>query len=161
MKAGYWFGLNREKDRIVFDEEFLMMEEFMQKHNVSNTDLVGPYVDKEHCKATWEAVVKCALTYIHGSASPAVVSAARNTSLFESRGPAMGDIGGKLDYDLRIFHSMLNEDLLPPHPPIKKENECGDCGRNLPEPDNGGTFPGVTIDNVLVCFNCYLVRTRK
>lgn len=45
-------------------------------------------------------------------------------------------------------------------PPIEKKNECGDCDRDLPEPDSGGTFPGVTMeDGVLVCFNCYLRRT--
>jgi len=121
MQAGYWFGLDRSRDRIVFDSEFLMMEEFIQRHNVSSTDLVGPFEDKQYCKKTWEAVVKCALKYIHGSTNPQLVAAARNTSLFEARGPALGDIGGSLNYDLRAFHAMLNEDLLPPHPPYREE----------------------------------------
>jgi len=159
VKAGYWIGLDRTRDRIVFDNEFLMMEEFMDKHNVENKDLVGPFENKKYCKQTHEAVVKCALTYIHGSPNPLVVSAARNTSLFEPHGPALGDIGGKLNYDLRVFHAMLDDKHLPDLPKIEKKDECGDCGRDLPEPDGGTTFPGVTMeDNALVCFSCYQRR---
>lgn len=121
MKAGYWFGLDRRIDRIVLDEEHLIMEDFIQRYNVARTDIVGPFVDKEHCRETWKAVVNCALIYLHGSSNPSVVSASRNTSLFELKGPLLGDIGGKLDYDLRIFHAMLNEDLLPHYPSIENK----------------------------------------
>jgi len=162
MRAGYWIGLDRSRDRIVFDNKFLMMEEFMQKHNVCRTDLVGPFEDKNYCRRTHEAIVKCVLIYIHGSPNPVVVSEARNTSLFEPHGSSLGDIGGKLNYDLCAFYNLIDDSHLPKPPNINKKDECGDCGRDLPEPDNGTTFPGVTMkDNVLVCFDCYIKRREK
>lgn len=96
MKAGYFVFNDEENRKVIWDEEFLMMEEFFIKHNI-------PFEKKQWNVNCWlfydrqemldfkNKLIKAMLRKYHGSDDPRVVSAARNTSLFEPRGPVFGD----------------------------------------------------------------------
>lgn len=108
MKTGYWFGLNRKINKIIFDNNFLSMEEFMERHNVYDDDLIGPFSDASYCRKNYESVVKCVLNYLHGSPLSQLVAFSSNGSSYESE-----DLVRKLNYNLRSFYELLDESLLP------------------------------------------------
>ena len=123
MKAGFWIGLDRTCDRVIFDEDFMTMENFMQKYGVDQRDLVGPFDDKEHCEKTRDVIVKCALIYLHGSNNFDFITAISKASSFELFGLSAGDICGKLNYDLCSFHILIDEQHLPTFPEGQKAGE--------------------------------------
>jgi len=154
MHAGHFVGYIKDKGRIVTDAEFLMLEEFMQKYGITDTtNIVGPYQDKVYATKMRDALVKTCLIYIHGSDNPKIVSSARNTSLFETRGPLVGDIGGKLDMSLIEFVGRLKPEHLPEMSELPSNgNSCTKCGRSFPEPDG---FGGCRNGDEHLCFSCY------
>ena len=90
-------GLDRKKQRLVYNTEYLMMEEFMQAHGIENSqDLVGPMESTEQAQKHRDLLTKLLVLKFHGSLDPRVVGIVRNTSLFEPRGMAMGDFDGDL-----------------------------------------------------------------
>ncbi|MEK6882780.1 MAG: hypothetical protein AABY22_24365 [Nanoarchaeota archaeon] len=163
MKYGYFIGLDRKQKRLEVNREPTTMEEFMHQHNINNSnDLLiinspqGP--NREYAFKHRDAIVNALLQYFHGSSNPRVVSSARNTSLFEVRGPAVGDFNGDLNMSLMEFVSRLKTGILPELEEPKATSQCVECKRGLPESDPGspsGTFGGVIQSNKLYCFKCY------
>ena len=103
MQFGYFIGLDRTKNRLVTSNKEMMLEDFMSEHEIQNPqDVVGPY-DLEQTTKLKPYLTKALLRHIHGSDDPRIVSAARSTSLFEPRGPIVGDIGGELPMSLMEF----------------------------------------------------------
>jgi len=152
MKAGHFVGYKDGK--IVTDSEFLIMEEFMHKYGITETtNIVGPYKDANYAAKMCDALVRAGLIYIHGSDNPKTVSAARNTNLFEPKGPAVGDIGGKLGMSLMEFVGKLKPEFLPKMPELPSNGDhCTECNRGFPEPDN---FGGIKSEDNHLCFDCY------
>lgn len=112
MKAGHFVGINWDKRRVVINDEFLMMEEFMEQYGVKETkDLIwiDILIHEEWNSRLSEAELKKAVRDLQvkvqqdtadklrvlfngpGGNNPSVSSIARNTNLFEPRGPMMGD----------------------------------------------------------------------
>jgi hypothetical protein len=164
MQCGFCIGINRDTKRIIKSKTEDLMEDFMQRNNIEDSQdviVLPPTANKDYQERFFKALVDCLLIYIHGSNDPRICSAARNTSLFEMKGPAMGDISGTLNMSLMKFVARLKPGLLPDLPEQPKKAECAQCNRSLPEPDG---FPGVTCsDDKLRCFSCYLIydKTKK
>ena len=156
MQTGYFIGYINK--RIVLDNEYMLLEDFMEEHNIIDPkNVVGPFGSLEFASEFRKALIKVCLIYLHGSDNPRTVSAARNTSLFEPRGPAFGDIGGDLNMPLNEFVSKVNPELLPrPKEQPKNGNKCTKCGLQFPESDG---FGGIKTEDKHLCFNCY--QTRK
>jgi len=160
VKYGYFVGYTEDhgQGKIVGNNEPMMMEDFMQQYGIQNSEdfvWLQETATLEYAQQFKKSLVNCCLIYLHGSADPRVCSAARNTGLFGFHGPAMGDIGGKMNLKLRDFIAYLKPDLLPKLPELPSNGKvCVDCGRSFPEPDG---FRGVVgLDKKLRCFECYL-----
>lgn len=112
MKAGHFVGVNWNKRRVVINDEHMMMEEFMEKFGVEDTkDLtwIEPLIHEEwNSRLSEEEMGKSILGLQKkvqqdtadklrvlfngpGGNNPSACSIARNTNLFEPRGPMMGD----------------------------------------------------------------------
>lgn len=101
MKAGYFIGLRRDEQQIVLNSKYQTLEEFMAANNITDPkDVLLPYQDPKFAEKVKEELVELLIINIHGSEDPRVCSAARNTSLFKPRGPAMGHISADLQVPL-------------------------------------------------------------
>lgn len=163
MHFGFFIGLDRKKQRLIISIDSEELEDFACRHKIEPKDIIGPFDNLDHASKVRKVIVNKLLEAFHGSSDPRVVGATRNTSLFEMRGPAMGDFGGEVpsDIDLQTIYFRLQEDRQLPVQELIVKNHCFNCNKNLPEPDiYGGSFGGIKMgDGKLLCFNCYKMET--
>jgi len=111
MKAGYNIGIDWKRRRVMVGSEYEMMEEFMGRVGIENSQDVYTLQGVNKARELQQRVAsylrcggpgKTLLQVIWniqeggpapfpGGDKPSVSMMARNTSLFEPRGPAMGD----------------------------------------------------------------------
>ena len=111
MKAGYNVGIDWKNRRVKVGTEYEMMEEFMDRVGIENSQDIYTLQDVSdavklqqsvasylRCGGPGKTLFEVILNMqegipvpFPGGDNPSVSTMARNTSLFEPRGPAMGD----------------------------------------------------------------------